>query len=111
MLAMGGGLGKSIEEYLAMTASDPDPSLMAAARSVLWSSMNPTPFYTIVVSMIRHAVGRVSQFCRIHCLQAEAGRFHHIGTTAEYLEVLTHPSSFRRVFDIGTRVSVKQDAP
>jgi hypothetical protein len=50
MLAMGGGLGKSADEYMSMASSDPDSKLMAAARAVLWSTMNTTPFYTIVVN-------------------------------------------------------------
>ena len=73
MMAMGGGLGATREEYGAVpTADTGSPARMAAARDMLWERLHQLPFHALVV---------------------EGGGFAHVGTTTEYLELLTQRSA------------------
>ena len=83
MLAMGGGLGASKEEYQGTPTADIGPMpRMRAARDLLWDALSDTtPFFATVV---------------------EGGGFSHVGTTPEYLTLLTSPSAFGHAYKLSS---------
>ena len=71
MMAMGGGLGLSHAEYKTIASSETRLDILALARDVLWSKLRRMAFYAAT---------------------AEGGDFAHVGTTSEYLQLLTAPT-------------------
>jgi len=86
MMAMGGGMGLSLEAYHKTPSSDvpANAARLAAARDVMWSSLNAVPFYAAVV---------------------EGGGFCHVGTSEEYLQLLTDPTPFQLQYGLATHVA------
>jgi len=86
MLAMGGGMGLTKAEYMATpTAADAtSAATLAASRELLWDALTGVPFYATVV---------------------EGGGFCHVGTTAEYLQLLTAPTPAQRAFGLLERAA------
>ena len=86
MMAMGGGLGLSKAAYHATPTSDGDglSPRMTAARDAIWETLTDTAFHTMVV---------------------EGGGFAHVGTTVEYLQLLTAPSDFQRLYGLRTKAA------
>lgn len=72
LMALGGGTGLSMDEYLAVDTSDPSAERIAVGRRTLWETLSATPFHTVFV----HGSGIL-----------------HLGTTGEYIAMLTHPSA------------------
>jgi hypothetical protein len=75
MMAMGGGLGLSRAEYSAIASSEARADVLALARDVLWAKLRRTAFFAAT---------------------AEGGDFAHVGTTTEYLQLLTAPTPSQR---------------
>ena len=79
MMALGGGAGLTRAQYDATPTADASASSVAAARELLWRSLAHHPFSVVVV---------------------EGGGFTHVGTTAEYLALLTAPTPAQARFGL-----------
>ena len=94
MMALDGGLGLSKQQYHATPLPDTSssPARFATARDVLWERLSPLPFFALVL---------------------EGGGFAHVGTSKEYLTLLTRPSRFAGLYHLGSAaaVYVKQQQP
>jgi fucokinase len=88
MMAMGGGMGLTKADYHKVATSDAQLDRIAAARDILWSSLLAMPFYACVV---------------------EGGFFSHVGTTSEYLQLLTRPSPTQRRYGLRTSAAFFED--
>jgi hypothetical protein len=75
MMAMGNGLGLRFDEYKAITSSETRADELLKAREVLWAKLCRMPFFAAT---------------------AEGGDFAHVGTTTEYLQLLTAPTPSQR---------------
>jgi hypothetical protein len=64
-------------EFMATPSSEPAADRLAAARVILWRELAGVAFFAAVV---------------------EGGRFAHVGTTSEYLDLLSAPSQFRELY-------------
>ena len=93
MMAMGGGLGLSKGDYSSFdvvpseVAKSGDAKMKAAllrARDVMWERLYDMPFYAAVV---------------------EGGDFAHVGTTLEYLQLLTAPTPAQKAYKLLSRAA------
>ena len=64
-------LGLTRRKYFEVDSSEGDKELLKKAREVMWAKLTGTPFFAAVV---------------------EGGDFAHVGTTREYLQLLTAPT-------------------
>ena len=87
MMALDGGLGLTKEQYHATPISDAlSPlNITSWAREVLWEALTPLPFHALVL---------------------EGGGFAHVGTSSEYLTLLTRPSGFAGLYGLTSRAAV-----
>lgn len=81
MMAMGGGMGLTKEDYHKVATSDTQAARIATSRDILWAALIDMPFYACVV---------------------EGGHFSHVGTTSEYLQLLAAPTDIQRQYGLKT---------
>jgi hypothetical protein len=81
MMAMGGGMGLTRSQYHSTPSSEDmaGTTRLTTARDILWNELNSMEFYAVVV---------------------EDGGFSHVGTTAEYLQLLTQPTAFQQTYGL-----------
>jgi len=84
MMAMGGGMGLTKADYHKVATSDTQLDRIATARDIIWSKLIDMPFYAAVV---------------------EGGHFSHVGTTSEYLQLLTRPTSIQKQYGLLTKAA------
>ena len=81
MMAMGGGMGLTKDDYHKVATSDTQSARIATSRDILWAALIDMPFYACVV---------------------EGGHFSHVGTTSEYLQLLAAPTDIQRQYGLKT---------
>ena len=86
--AVSGGGYDDFASYAAMKADEADPAKVRRFREALWAALRPVEL-------------------RVH--RPPGARFAHLGTTAEYMDLLTLPSLFREPF--GLRRFARNAAP
>ncbi|KAH8075072.1 hypothetical protein JL721_1063 [Aureococcus anophagefferens] len=86
--AVSGGGYDDFPTYAAMKADEADPAKVRRFREALWAALRPVEL-------------------RVH--RPPGARFAHLGTTAEYMDLLTLPSLFREPF--GLRRFARNAAP
>ena len=79
MMAMGGGMGLTKEAFHRVATSDTQADRIATSRDILWARLLDVPFFACVV---------------------EGGHFSHVGTTAEYLQLLAAPTDVQRRYGL-----------
>ena len=84
MMAMDKGLGLSLQQYQAVASSETRAEELRLARSVMWEQLSAAPFYAAVV---------------------EGGDFAHVGTTLEYLQLLTAPTPVQTGYGLRPRAA------
>lgn len=88
MMAMGGGMGLTKADYHAVATSDTQLDRIASAREIMWNKLLDMPFYAAVV---------------------EGGHFSHVGTTTEYLQLLTRPTEVQMRYGLRTTAAWYED--
>ena len=87
LMAFAGGMGRGHDGFLGIEFADSDVEAVTVVREALWQEF---------------------QGCPLYAYAPDGAQFAHVGTTPEYLALLTEDSSFRKVCGLLPSVALGQ---